>query len=156
MAENQVLVIGVGNRYRGDDAVGLAVAERLKGLQLPDVAVKLCPRGGLSLLDTWQGAESVMIVDALRSNGVAGSTVRVDQEDLDRLAGIGTVSSHGIGIGETIRLAQALGSLPAKLIIYGIEAHHFEPGSVMSPEVVAAVDRVVQLIAQELKCTSLA
>lgn len=156
MAERRVLVIGVGNRYRGDDAVGLLVAEELKRLRLPNVAVKLCPDGGLSLIDVWQGAESVIVVDAVRSNGVAGNIARVSHEDVDRLAVVGTVSSHGFGVGEAVRMAQALGGLPAKLVIYGIEAQNFEPGAAMSPEVAAAVEQVVQLIAQELQCTSLA
>lgn len=156
MAEDQALVIGVGNQYRGDDAVGLVVAERLKQLQLPNVSVTLCPGGGLDLMDAWQNAQSVIIVDAVRSNEVAGSVVRVSHEDLDRLNNVGTVSSHGFGVVEAVSMATALGILPAKLVIYGIEAQHFEPGTVMSPDVAAAVDQVVQIIAEELQCTSLA
>jgi hydrogenase maturation protease len=155
MAAIPTLVIGVGNRYRGDDAVGLWVAEGLERLRLPDVAVKLCPGGGLDLMDVWRHARSVIIVDAVRGTGVAGDIIRVDREELDRLAGIGTVSSHGFGIGEAVRMAQALGELPSRLTVYGIEAHYFEPGTAPAPEVAAAVGRVVQLIVGELKCTSL-
>jgi hydrogenase maturation protease len=156
MATEPTLVIGVGNRYRGDDAVGLAAAERLKQLHLPGINVKLCPSGGLGLWEAWQDADSVIIIDAVRGTGVAGEIVRLDRQDLGRLDGNGTVSSHGFGLGEVVRLAQALDILPASLIIYGVEAQNFAPGSALSPEVAAAMDQVVLLVAREVKCTNLA
>ena len=36
------VVIGVGNAYRGDDAVGLAVAERVRNAVPDDVVVLEC------------------------------------------------------------------------------------------------------------------
>jgi len=154
VAGDQLLVIGVGNRFRGDDAAGLVVAERLKRFCLPNVDVKLLPSGGLGLIDAWQEADSVIIVDAVRGTGVAGGIVRVSQKELGRLPVLGTVSSHGFGVGEAMRMAQALGVLPDRLMIYGIEAKNFGPGSALSPEVAEAVEHLVQLIAQEQKCTS--
>jgi hydrogenase maturation protease len=155
MATAPTLIIGVGNRYRGDDAVGLAAAERLKQLHLPGIAVRFCPGGGLGLLEAWQGADTVIIIDAVRGAGVAGEIVRLDHQDLDRLDGSGKVSSHGFGLGEVVRLAQALELMPARVMIYGVEARNFEPGTALSPEVAAAVDQVALLVAQEFKCTSL-
>ena len=39
-------VIGVGNEWRGDDAVGLLVARRLKAEQLPQVQIVEMPGHG--------------------------------------------------------------------------------------------------------------
>ena len=51
-------VIGVGNRWRSDDAAGLEVVERLRGT-LPE-GVELLEREGepTSLIDAWADAEA--------------------------------------------------------------------------------------------------
>ena len=156
MGNVRKMVIGVGNRQRGDDAAGILVVERLSLMQSPKDVVTLTSEGGLNLMEQWKDAQSVIVVDAVRSGKPAGSIVRIDSEELDLLPAFGSVSSHGFGIGETVKLARALGSLPPQLVFYGIEARQFAPGAELSPEVANALEATVQLIVEELGCTSLA
>jgi hydrogenase maturation protease len=55
-----ILVIGVGNEHRTDDAVGLHVARRLKQLSLENVMVIEENGEGASLLESWKGADTVI------------------------------------------------------------------------------------------------
>ena len=61
---NRLLVIGVGNPYRNDDAVGLVVARRIRDLNLQGVTVIEANGEGASLMEAWQGADSVILIDA--------------------------------------------------------------------------------------------
>lgn len=131
------VVIGVGNPFRSDDAAGLEVARRLTNVTAYESSL-----GGFELMDLWQGADEVVIVDAMHSKAEPG-TVRV-YEPLDQPLPAATfASSHAIGVAETIEMARQLGRLPAKLSVYGIEAEKLTSGTSVSPSVAAAIDRVV-------------
>jgi hydrogenase maturation protease len=141
------LVVGVGTD-RGDDAAGLTVVRRLRASGHPVTLAELA--GDLTrLIDLWQPTDRVAVVDAVRSGAPAG-TVQV----LDAAAGplpAGAVpagSTHGLGLDTAIELARGLGRLPARLIVYGIEGSQWTDGTGLSPEVSAAVDRVVALLTQ--------
>jgi len=105
----------------GDDAVGLAVAGALaRGPALPeDVRVLALERPGLDLLDALRSADFALIVDALRDGGAIGSIRRLVPTALARAAR--APSSHSLGVAEALALGEALGALPPRVEILGIE-----------------------------------
>lgn len=131
------IVIGVGNPFRSDDAAGLEVARRLSNVTAYESSL-----GGFELMDLWQEADEVVIVDAMHSKAEPG-TVRVYHPLEEPLPAAAFASSHAIGVAETIELARKLGRLPAKLSVYGIEAEKLTSGTTVSAAVAAAVERVV-------------
>ncbi|MDH7576674.1 MAG: hydrogenase maturation protease [Bacillota bacterium] len=150
-----ILVIGCGNRYASDDAVGLHVARSLKECQLPgEVRVIEAGTPGLNLLDLWEGADRVLIVDAVRSGAPPG-TVHCFDASLLPPREVMPVSSHGINVIDAVELGRILGRLPATLLIVGVEILTQEPfREGLSAAVAAAVprarDRVLAEIAQML------
>lgn len=138
------LVIGCGNRGRGDDAAGLAVAA---GLRAAGIDAIEHGGDGAALLDLWQTASDVILVDAVRGAGEAGTIQvwRLDNVPLDRQ--YFATSTHHFGVAEAILLARALHRLPKTLQIYGITAGTVSPGAGMTPEVAAAVQEVIQRVA---------
>ena len=72
-ATERVLVVGVGNRYRGDDGAGLAAAARLGEAAGAPVVLLDNSGDGTVLLDVWQHADAVIVIDAMRSGAPAGS-----------------------------------------------------------------------------------
>ena len=151
----KVVVIGVGNPYRGDDGAGLRVTRLLQSLQLDDVLVVESDGEPAGLTDTWESADLAIVVDAVRAgiNG-PGYVHRVEvQEDLD-LPLTRTISSHGGSPADAVALARALDRLPHRLLIFGIEAASHAPGQTLSPEVEASVDTVAKLVVDELNCRS--
>lgn len=141
-----MLIIGCGNRDRGDDAAGVMVAESLRQLGI-DVQVR---RGEpAELIEAWCGVDDVIVVDAVMTGAPAGSVICWDGQHLPAFPT--TPSTHGLGLAEAIELSRVLGCLPIKLRVYGIEGRHFEIGVEVSHEVKDAVERVVRSIDAEVR-----
>jgi hydrogenase maturation protease len=51
----QTIVIGIGNIFRGDDAVGLVAARRLRELPLKEVQVLELDGDLTNIAESWQG-----------------------------------------------------------------------------------------------------
>lgn len=143
------LVIGVGNPDRGDDAVGLAVARSVRDAAPRGVSVQELDGDQLKLLDAWDGADEVYVVDAVCSGGRPGVTYRFDASR-PLGASFGQRGTHTFSLAEVIELGRALGRLPARLAGYGIEGASFALGAGLSAEAEAAVPVVAQQILAEL------
>ncbi|HLN03209.1 MAG TPA: hydrogenase maturation protease [Bryobacteraceae bacterium] len=139
-----MLILGCGNPDRADDAAGLLVAARLRELGIDAHA-----RSGdmLALIDEWNSEQAVILVDAVVSGSARGAITTWDARRGALPADCFSCSTHALGVAEAVELARALGRLPRKLIVYGIEATNFEPGGSLSPEVATAVERLAQDLA---------
>jgi hydrogenase maturation protease len=139
-------IIGCGNRERGDDAVGILVAERLREL---GVETEILSGETTALIEAWRGSDDVVVVDAVVTGAPSG-TVQVWNSEQSLPLASSPPSSHGLGLAEAIELARALGCLPRRLRVYGIEGRQFSLGSSLSPEVTLAVEEVVQHILTQI------
>jgi hydrogenase maturation protease len=141
---SRLIVIGLGNPFRGDDAAGLAVARALGD----DPRALVHEGEPIDLLDRWEGAGEVIVVDAARSGAAPGTVHRLDGLAEPVAAG---GSTHAFGLAETLALARALGRAPARVEVIGIEGEHFGAGDGLSPAVAAAVRRVAGELAERLR-----
>lgn len=148
---NDVLVIGVGNTFRGDDGVGLVVAARLRELALPGVTVLEQSGEGTTLLAAWEQAAYVIVVDAVQSGAEPGTIHRLDVTERPIPAQFGShFSGHAFGVAGAVEMARLLGKLPQRLIVYGIEGLAFTTGQGLSLAVEGGVETAVAQIQQEL------
>ena len=149
----RVLLVGVGNPLRGDDGVGLEVVRRLRRrAESAGVGVRELEGEGIGLLDVWEDARAVVLVDGVRSGADPGTIHRIEVTDGPLPAGLRSSSStHAVGVGEAIELARTLGRLPSRLVIYGIEGEGFETGAALSPGVAAAVGSVADAVLDEAR-----
>ncbi len=138
----RVLVIGIGNPDRGDDAAGRAAARLLKDKLPAWVEVMEHDGESTSLLALLASADRAIMVDACVSGAPEGSVRRFDVSAAPLPETGFSVSTHGLGLGEAVELARALGQLPPRAIVYAIEARSFEAGDPLSPAVAAAVGDV--------------
>ena len=140
-----MIVIGVGNAWRGDDGCGLAVARRIAAAAPPGVQVAAHEGDGVRLIELWSGAAHAVVVDAASSGAHPGTVHRFDAVagplPVDSLRS----SSHAFGVADAVELARALDRLPARLDIYGIEGTAFGAGARLTP---AVADAVVALAAR--------
>jgi hydrogenase maturation protease len=145
-----IVVVGVGNAERSDDGLGPAAAARLRAI-LPR-AVRVHTVGGelSTLLDAWDGAAAVVLIDAVRSGAVSGTMRRFDAGAAPLPAGLATASTHGLSLAQAIELGRTLATLPPRVIVFGVEARRFGHGHALSPEVEAAVDAVVEAVRVEV------
>jgi hydrogenase maturation protease len=143
-------VIGIGNAWQGDDAAGLVAARRIRERGPDGVQVRELEGEPVSLVDAWEGADDVFVIDAVRSGSPPGMVHRIDASSGPIPATLSAASTHTLGVGEAIELARALGRLPARLVLYGIEAETIAAGSELTPAVAAAVDEAVERLLAEL------
>jgi hydrogenase maturation protease len=132
------IVIGVGNRDRGDDGAGVAVAEELTGCTTHVVGA-----GALHMFELWTENDDVTVVDAMRSGAVPG-TIRTFDVRETPLPDESFASTHSFGPAAGIEMARVLGRMPAAIEVIGIEAGDFTTGSNMSPPVIQAVHDVTR------------
>ena len=146
-----MLVVGIGNALRGDDGAGLAVARRLRERSAPGIRVSELESDAIGLLDVWEDARRVVLVDCVRTGAAAGTIHRFDvREGLPR--GLrASFTTHAFDVMETIDLARTVGRLPDRLVVYGIEGQSFGTGTPLSPSVAAAVDAVADSVLAEAR-----
>jgi hydrogenase maturation protease len=145
-----VKVIGVGNRWRSDDGVGLFVARQLRG-RLPD-GVELLEREGepSALIDAIDDPQGVWLIDAVSSGAEPGTIHRIDASETALPAELFRGSTHHLGLPEAVELARALDRLPPRLVVFGIEGARFEVGDEISGVVASAAERVAQAVGDEV------
>jgi hydrogenase maturation protease len=150
-APERTVVIGVGNRWRSDDAAGLLAARRVRDLAPEAVEVTELEGEPVSLLDAFEGADAVLVIDAVSSGAAAGTVHRVDARAEPLPEPLAGPSTHLLGLAEAIELARALGRLPRLLVVYGIEGGRFEAGEGVSGPVAAAVEEAAAAVVDELR-----
>ena len=150
-ADARILVIGVGNEYRSDDAVGLVVARRLRQLSIGNVTVIEASGEGTDLMESWKGADTVIIVDAASSGAKPGTIHRIDARAQRIPTGLLRYSTHAFSVGEAVELARAMNRLPPRMVVFGIEGERFDEGTVLSRAVQGSVDIVVDLVLRQLR-----
>ena len=143
-------LIGVGNRFRRDDAAGLEVAERLKATEPAGVRIVEEEGEPTSLIRDFALMKEVLIVDAVSTGGKPGDLHRFDATDEPLPAETFRSSTHALGVADAIELARELGRLPHRIAVYGIEGESFETGEGLSPAVEATVAALVAELADEL------
>ena len=158
MTANGALVIGLGSPDRGDDAVGAAVAGAV-ARRLGDVRV-VDHEDPTSLLDLWAGHTPVVVVDAVRSDspsgtlhvletGQSGSPIGARSWAHSRHGG-----THAVGLAEMVELGRALGRLPERLVVVGVEGESFDHGAPLSPSVAAVVPDAVERVCAAVAASS--
>jgi hydrogenase maturation protease len=139
----------MGNAWQGDDAAGLAVARRLRDRLGDGFEVRELEGEPVSIVEALDGADEVVLVDAVSAGGAPGTVHRIDASDEPIPATLHAASTHTLGVGEAIELARSLGRLPPKVVLYGIEAGRLAAGDELTPAVARAVDEVVERVVAE-------
>ena len=142
-----IIIIGIGQELRGDDAVGPNIV-RIWQDQHPENAnltrVEISPTPGLELLDLLEGADTAIIVDAAQSGAKPGTVHIVGMDQLDSFAA-GSGSAHGFGVAETIAIGRQANpaSIPETVIIIALETHRMELGQLINLEIRASIPSAV-------------
>lgn len=138
----RVTVVGVGNRWRGDDGAGPAVLSELASRWGGDPRVRLLEiRDDITvLLGVWDESDAIWIIDAIEPAESPGAVLEIDPARLGRGTPLG--GCHGVAVADAIELGRALGRTDPDLRVFGIEAGELLHGDGLSPAVAAAVQRL--------------
>lgn len=143
-------VIGIGNPDRGDDGVGHAVIKLLRDACAADIELVEHRGDAAALVSQLDGIEAAFLIDACTSGAVPGTVRRFDVAAAPLPQGMFGLSTHGLGLGAALELAQALGQLPSHCIVYAIEGGSFDMGAPLSPLVAAAAVAVAAQLRAEI------
>ena len=143
-------VIGIGNRLRGDDAVGPLLIDELS--TLPDSQLELIDAGSdaLGILEYLEGRQEVIIIDACRMGRKPGTLVTFDPTQADLILDGDPISLHGLGLAETLRMAESLRMFSGDLKIIGIEPDSTQFNGKLSQPVQRAMKTAIEKIHNEL------
>ena len=148
-SQPQLLIIGVGNPFRGDDAAGLLAVRRLKSAGLGSAQIMEHSGEGASLMEAWKGARAVILIDAVSSGGRPGTIYRLEPASKPLPAEMFQGSTHAFSIPQAIEMSRALNELPRQVVIFGIEGKNFQAGTELSAEVNGALPELVRRVLEE-------
>jgi hydrogenase maturation protease len=119
------------------------VAERLRAIGIP---VRINEGNALDLLSDFDAADRIILVDAVITGRPTGTITRWDAHTERIPVRTAACSTHWVGVAEAIELARILEQMPAECTVIGIESGHFDSHCAPSPQVIAAVETVVQQV----------
>ena len=155
----RILVAGVGNVLRADDAFGVVVAQRLMEMDLPaGVKVVETGIGGIALVQELQeGYDAMVIIDAVDRGRPPGHVMLIEldiphADDMDWAERHDFLADvHLATPTRALIMSKSLGVLPDQLLMVGCQPVDAEtPYLPMSPEVTAACDVAVREILRHL------
>jgi len=146
------VVLGLGNRIQGDEALGSLVVEQLSAPgspveALPDPAsVDLVDGGtvGLALLPRLEDADGLVVVDLIDGRLDPGTLQDIDGTLLlrrDIVMGV-----HDLGATELLATLQLMDAMPRRIRVVGIQPMRISLGTELTPEVEATVPALVDTV----------
>ena len=149
----RTVIIGIGSLLRGDDAIGIRVAEAIEREALStDVKVVTTTAAGLALLDLLTGFDRALIIDAIQTRkGKPGDVYRLGQDDLP--APLHSFTVHDVSVRSALDIGQKMGlPLPHETVIFAIEVADVTPlRESCTPQVEGAVSKAVNMVLRELR-----
>jgi len=121
--ECKIKIIGIGSPF-GADQLGWEVIKHLQndlrrqpGKQ-DNISLLSLDRPGTVLLEKMQGADKVILIDALAGTLKPGQVMKLTIDDIENTGT--SISSHSMGLRETLMLGKSLNTLP-EIIILGVD-----------------------------------
>jgi hydrogenase maturation protease len=144
--------MGLGNMLMTDDGLGLEALARLRaGWALPD-EVELVDGGtwGMQLLPTIESTDRLLLIDAVNLGAPAGTEIVLRDAEIPRYFAV-KLSPHQIDLRETLAVCELRGTLPAEIVVVGLQPERVEMGTALSPALAGRVDAMLETVARVLR-----
>jgi hydrogenase maturation protease len=145
-----IRIVGVGSSH-GDDAVAWHVIEELR-TRLPGSSAIETHRigGGERLLDLIDGCGVLILIDAVQTAEPPGTIVRFAWPD-PRIESLSPGSTHECSPAAALRLAETLGWIVKRVIVFGVAIAEAGPLPGLTPAVQVAVPVLADAVVRELE-----
>jgi len=143
----RLVVLGIGNPLRGDDAIGIKVIQNLQGRVPENVLLLECemtPENYFSKIEEFKPTH-VLMIDAAQINMEAGSSRLIPVEEIAGTA----LSTHTLPLSFLAEIIKQ--TLRAKVMLLGIQPETIELKEGLSPTLREASNKIADLIALVLK-----
>ena len=146
---SRIRVVGLGNAWAGDDAVGLVAAERLQRQDFAGVEVLQLETPDCQILEGIGADDHIIVVDACLDESPPGTIHELGSGELTSLS-LRHSSSHGLGLADWLAMAEALGEDTGGLLVYAVSIDQTEMGEPLSAAAEAAVDRLLPILQRKI------
>lgn len=144
MSGRRIVVLGLGNLMRTDDAVGMLAVQVLRADARVPSSASLIDGGtlGLDLLHPLDGATHILALDAIDTGAAPGTLLRFAGEQIDDLPIAKSV--HLLGFSDLIGALRLTGGAPAEIVVLGVQPEKIEWGTVLTATVQAALPGLIE------------
>jgi hydrogenase maturation protease len=132
-------------------AAPLAGKTLLEMTQWHDIEVMDGGTPGVGLLNFFEGRKRVIIVDAAEMGIAPGEFRRFTPEEVTLTGAKERFSLHRSGVADALALAHELRIQLPEIVFFGVQPAIVEWRDALSPQVQAAVPRVIEAVLNELK-----
>ena len=142
----QIVILGIGNEFSGDDSLGFQAARKLKRAlsnisKVEVLAVGVAPENFTGLLRKLSPSH-VVLIDAAEMGEIAGKIELIEPHRIEKRM----PSTHTMPL---YMLAEYLEhELGARVLILGIQPESLSFGTAVSDEVEASIDRLARLLVE--------
>src|SRR6056297_1977702 len=150
-----VLILGIGNVLWADEGFGVRCVERLAARWSFGAGVTVLDGGtqGLYLLPFMEGADRLIVFDAVDYGLTPGTMKIVEDEAVPAFMGAKKMSLHQTGFQDVIATAQLMGYCPGNLLLIGCQPEELEDyggglREVVAAQIAPAVDVALTRLAQ--------
>jgi hydrogenase maturation protease len=148
----KILILGLGNDIRNEDAVGIIVAKKLyEKVKSEDVFFEECSLAGFRIFDIIVGYDKVIIIDTIPENQDLkfGECYKICNKEEDSKFNL--YSSHNFSLFNSIKLAKDLGlNVPKDISIYAVAVKKLDEfGEGISEEIKQKIPHIVEEIYRE-------
>ncbi len=146
------LIIGIGNIFRGDDAIGVVIAKELKERLSQAAEVATCQGDVMQLMDLWEERNQVFLIDAISTDEQEIGFVHRFAAHKEAIPAVfSQASTHVLDVVQVIELAKALDRLPKILILYGIESEEYILDTQLSVKLRDALGNIAQEVESDVR-----
>lgn len=150
--KKDTLILGVGNPLRRDDGIGpevirLLIEKRDSYKLNADIDLVDGGTDGLGLIEYLKDYEKVIIIDAVEMQLLPGTVKIFTPKEAVISINKDSLSTHGFGIAELIKLAEELDINP-ELVIVGVQPGDISFGENLSKVVESEVKGLIEIISK--------
>ena len=147
----RLTIAGIGNILMGDDGIGPYVARVLDArydfeeAQVADLGTPV-----LDFPDHLDGADAILIIDAVQNGKAPGSITLYTREDMIRNGVPVRTDPHSPALSEMMLRAEFTGVGPTKAVLVGITVKSCEYYEPISQEVKQAVPAAIEAVLEQV------
>jgi hydrogenase maturation protease len=148
-----IRVLGLGNVLMGDDGFGPYVVEALQaGYELPpEVSAMDLGTPGFDLAPFLIGADAIIVIDTVRSDGAPGDIRVYERDALIAHAPQPRLGPHDPGFTHMLLTLDFAGLGPPSVVLVGAIPHATAPHARLSAPLHDAVPRAVEAVVLQLR-----
>jgi len=148
--EKEVVVLGLGNLMRTDDAAGMQALAHLKADDRVSTGVRFVEGGtlGLELLYHVENASLLLVLDAVDANEVPGTVMVFRGEAIEALPCGRSV--HLLGLADLLSAMRLTGRAPMDVVLVGIQPEFTGWGTELTTAVGAGMPRMIEEATEQI------